>query len=595
MVYTKGSSQKIQIKSKLFNILTKFTIFNNIHGNENAAEIETVARISSNERTVNSGTLTFTPVKGFTIPKDPKIGLQGWVYTKQDDGTYKVGTKRFEIEVVESKKNKLVIKTPKLVNSGDKIELLRVAVDGVVNNPSNIDYGLTSTDKIQVKGEFNSSTTGYKNLTHIGNSNLYFSESIGADAEEFEGSIRVIKQDKETKERLSGAVFEVRDEKGKLIKKLTTDKNGEVSIGKLSKGKYTIIEVEAPKGYKLSTREETINVKESKEYVYKVDNEYQPRTPNIVKDVEGDTQYPMRKMGAPALEMPHEKPYEYNVKTHIPKSINGYKDLTITDVLDNRLNVLGATVLVDGKQSDFNADIKGQTVTLKLNRVDLETIKGKEVNVQITASIKTGTDIELIDNKATIQLNDNPEVDSNVVTVVPPVPTTPDVIKDVEGKDHLEVAHEKAYNYNVKTTVPTELGGYEDLTITDVLDKRLDVLGATVLVDGKQSDFNADIKGQTVTLKLKRADLETIKGKEVNVQITASIKTGTDIELIDNKATIQLNDNPNVDSNIVTVVPPVPTTPDVIKDVEGKDHLEVAHEKAYYYIGRTTSRKEVWV
>src|SRR5699024_9521108 len=339
----------------------------------------------------------------------------------------------------------------------------------------------------------------------------------------------------------------------------------------------TIIEVEAPKGYKLSTREETINVKESKEYVYKVDNEYQPRTPNIVKDVEGDTQYPMRKMGAPALEVPHEKPYEYNVKTHIPKSINGYKDLTITDVLDNRLNVLGATVLVDGKQSDFNADIKGQTVTLKLNRVDLETIKGKEVNVQITASIKTGTDIELIDNKATIKLNDNPDVDSNVVTVIPPVPTTPNVIKDVEGKEHLEVAHEKAYNYNVKTTVPTELGGYEDLTLTDVLDKRLDVVDTTVFVDGKASDFEAKVDGQTVMLELDREQLDSISGKEINLQITAKIQSGTDIELIDNKATIQLNDNPSEDSNVVTVVPlepvvPTPTEPEpkepVIEEVE---------------------------
>src|SRR5699024_4037535 len=319
----------------------------------------------------------------------------------------------------------------------------------------------------------------------------------------------------------------------------------------------------------------------------------QQRNPKNVKDVEGDTQYPMRKMGAPALEVPHEKPYEYNVKTHIPKSINGYKDLTITDVLDNRLNVLGATVLVDGKQSDFNADIKGQTVTLKLKRADLETIKGKEVNVQITASIKTGTDIELIDNKATIQLNDNPNVDSNIVTVVPPVPTTPDVIKDVEGKDHLEVAHEKAYNYNVKTNIPTELGGYEDLTITDVLDERLDVVDTTVLVDGKASDFEAKVDGQTVTLKLDRKQLDSMAGKEVNVQITAKIQSGTDIELIDNKATIKLNDNPEVDSNVVTVVPPVPTTPDVIKDVEGKDHLEVAHEKAYYYNVKTNIPTEL--
>src|SRR5699024_4654269 len=258
----------------------------------------------------------------------------------------------------------------------------------------------------------------------------------------------------------------------------------------------------------------------------------------------------------------------------------GYEDLTITHVLDKRLDVVGATDLVDGKASEFEAKFYGQTITKKLDHEQLDSISFKEVNVQITAKIKSGTDIELIDNKATIQLNDNLNVDSNIVTVVPPAPTTPDVIKDVEGKDHLEVAHEKAYNYNVKTNIPTELGGYKDLTLTDVLDNRLNVLGATVLVDGEESGFEATIKGQTVTLKLDRDALETVKGKEVNVQITASIKTGTDIELIDNKATIKLNDNPDVDSNVVTVIPPVPTTPNVIKDVEVKEHLEVAHEKA---------------
>src|SRR5699024_4072450 len=47
-VYTEGSSQKITFRSKLFNILPKVSIFNNIYRNEKAAELETVASISSN-------------------------------------------------------------------------------------------------------------------------------------------------------------------------------------------------------------------------------------------------------------------------------------------------------------------------------------------------------------------------------------------------------------------------------------------------------------------------------------------------------------------------------------------------------------------
>ena len=584
-VYTEGSNEKITIKSKLFNILSKISIFGNIYGNKDSekAEIQAIARISSNESTVKEGRLTITPEKGFTIPKDPKIELQGWVYTKQSDGTYKVSGKKFQVEVLESKKNKLVLKTPKLVNTGDTIELLRVAVFGEISDASKIDFNKDKTDLVQVKGEFDSNTDGYKNLVYIGDSNVYESDSIGADAEEIEGTIRVIKQDKETKERLEGAVFEVRDSKGKLVKELTTNKKGEASIGKLPKGEYTVKEVKAPKGYKNEGRTKTIKVEDSIVYDYKVDNVFNPTTPPVVKDVEGKEH----------LEIEQNKIYRYNVKTTIPKDLNGYKNLVIADKLDDRLDVVDAKVLVNGKVTDYEATIEGQTVTMKLDRKQLNGIAGQEINLQITAKIKSGTDIELIDNKATIQLNDNPKVDSNVVTVIPPEPETPGIIKDVEGEDHLEIGHEKAYNYNVKTTVPVELGGYKDLTITDKLDGRLDVVGATVLVDGKVTEYEATIEGQTVTMKLDRKQLNGIAGQEINLQIIAKIKSGTDIELIDNKANIQLNDNPKVDSNVVTVIPPEPETPVVEKDVEGKEHLDIERNKEYKYNVKTNIPTEL--
>ena len=57
----------------------------------------------------------------------------------------------------------------------------------------------------------------------------------------------------ESKEVLSGAVFEVHDEKGKVVVKVTTDKDGKAKITDLSVGNYTLVEVEAPKGYEKLT------------------------------------------------------------------------------------------------------------------------------------------------------------------------------------------------------------------------------------------------------------------------------------------------------------------------------------------------------
>ncbi|MGF2716899.1 isopeptide-forming domain-containing fimbrial protein, partial [Bacillus cereus] len=118
----------------------------------------------------------------------------------------------------------------------------------------------------------------------------------------------------------------------------------------------------------------------------------------------------------------------------------------ISDTLDKRLEVVSVKVLVDGKPSNFKADIKDQTVKLVLSREQLSTIQGKEVNVEITAKILEGTKIETIPNKADIQLNDEPKIDSNEVTIVPPTPVDPNIVKDVEGLDHIVV--EEGDNYN---------------------------------------------------------------------------------------------------------------------------------------------------
>ncbi|MGG0252781.1 SpaA isopeptide-forming pilin-related protein [Bacillus toyonensis] len=67
------------------------------------------------------------------------------------------------------------------------------------------------------------------------------------------GSVDITKMAAESKEVLAGAVFEVHDEKGKGVAKVTTDKAGKAKISDLSVGNYTLVEVEAPKGYEKLT------------------------------------------------------------------------------------------------------------------------------------------------------------------------------------------------------------------------------------------------------------------------------------------------------------------------------------------------------
>ena len=64
------------------------------------------------------------------------------------------------------------------------------------------------------------------------------------------GTLRIQKVDQETKKPLSGAVFQLYDEKGNPLGSYTTNSSGTIEISrKLISGKYWLKETKAPAGY----------------------------------------------------------------------------------------------------------------------------------------------------------------------------------------------------------------------------------------------------------------------------------------------------------------------------------------------------------
>lgn len=61
---------------------------------------------------------------------------------------------------------------------------------------------------------------------------------------------------------LAGAVFSVTDEEGTELGPVTTAKNGKVTLDLPKAGRYTVIETQAPDGYKLDSTPHTVNVEE---------------------------------------------------------------------------------------------------------------------------------------------------------------------------------------------------------------------------------------------------------------------------------------------------------------------------------------------
>ncbi|HDR7413466.1 TPA: choice-of-anchor A family protein, partial [Bacillus toyonensis] len=78
------------------------------------------------------------------------------------------------------------------------------------------------------------------------------------------GQFKLLKKDNESGQLLPGAKFDVIDKDGKVVETIITDSKGEALSKQLPVGTYTLKEVEAPKGYELSSSSVPVNVEANK-------------------------------------------------------------------------------------------------------------------------------------------------------------------------------------------------------------------------------------------------------------------------------------------------------------------------------------------
>ncbi|WP_225321845.1 SpaA isopeptide-forming pilin-related protein [Bacillus cereus] len=78
------------------------------------------------------------------------------------------------------------------------------------------------------------------------------------------GQFKLLKKDSESGQLLPGAKFDVIDKDGKVVETIVTGDKGEALSKQLPVGSYTLKEVEAPKGYELSSSSVSVDVKANK-------------------------------------------------------------------------------------------------------------------------------------------------------------------------------------------------------------------------------------------------------------------------------------------------------------------------------------------
>ncbi|MCK1247198.1 isopeptide-forming domain-containing fimbrial protein, partial [Streptococcus uberis] len=255
--------------------------------------------------------------------------------------------------------------------------------------------------------------------------------------------------------------------------------------------------------------------------------------PEPVKDVDGK----------PSLDLStRDQEFEYHVKATVPDDVSAITEFTLYDDLEDILTVTGTSVTVAG-QSDDKVSLTtedGGKVTAALPKDSLANYAGKEVILTIKARIKAGvTNDELskyvstpegsIPNKAKLTVGDNSgqSKETNNVPVTPPG-ETPTVEKKINGTlDDLDIANEKDYTYNIKSTLPVDITKYKSYVIVDTLDKDLAIQGTPTITGDAAKFFDVKVDGQTVTATMKDfANAKDFAGKSVELVITSQIKAG---------------------------------------------------------------------
>ncbi|MET3556892.1 fimbrial isopeptide formation D2 family protein/LPXTG-motif cell wall-anchored protein, partial [Streptococcus rupicaprae] len=301
------------------------------------------------------------------------------------------------------------------------------------------------------------------------------------------------------------------------------------------------------------------------------------------------------------LDVANATDYTYNIKTLVPGNIAKFKSYAIVDTLDEDLEAKSAKIVGEAAKY-FDVKVDGQKVTATMKDFKAAAaIAGQEVELVIVSQIREGVTRQAIPNTAKITFSNTPIVDGEEdpkgetppketpptppVTVTPPG-ENPTVSKKINDTlDHLDVATETDYNYNIKSLLPVDIASYKSYVITDTLDNDLAVQGTPTIVGDAAAFFDVKVDGQTVTATITDfAAAASFAGKEVELVIQSQIREGVTREKIPNTAKVTYRNKSHVDGTPdsetpptppVTVTPPTPNTPPITKKVNGAEKAEL--------------------
>ncbi|KGL39271.1 hypothetical protein BMT55_09605 [Listeria newyorkensis] len=432
------------------------------------------------------------------------------------------------------------------------------------------------------------------------------------------GSVQLRKVDATaTNKTLAGATYHLLNAAGTPIKTVTTEANGTLTINDLALGKYSLVEMTAPSGYILDKTPIAFEITEANagQMITLTHKNTKIDVPEIHKNVAAHQAFDWNIMaqleGAPttasqSLELTNrDDSFVWNVDTKFGNNTATWTKAVLTDQINDLLEIENIQI-TDAQGNDVTGNgtltEENNLITFTINKKNnsYAFLSGQTYTMNIQTKIKEGvTDEQLapfiqeggIPNQAELAFNNNGKIVSDIPKVTPP-PVNPEISKDIEGKDHLELANRNdAFDWNVHTAFGNQTASWNQAIITDQINNLLaiekiqitDEDGNDVTENGTLTEENNLI---TFTMNKKDDSFAYLAGHTYTMTVTTTIKEGvTDEQLapfiqdggIPNQADLAFgNEGDMIQSEIPTVTPP-PVNPEISKDIEGKDHLELAN------------------
>ncbi|WP_175282150.1 isopeptide-forming domain-containing fimbrial protein [Streptococcus parauberis] len=355
-------------------------------------------------------------------------------------------------------------------------------------------------------------------------------------------------------------------------------------------------------------------------------------------------------------------PYLYKVSSVVP---SGAKTFTITDTLIPEMemydNITGSTprkveVNVNGTMVEIptnqividKSDLDKQTISVTLTEEQIKEYVDKPITLSFTAKFKQYASLTKYisdtnglpkaPNKASVIVNDNPKIDSNTVTVTPPI-NKPEIKKTVNDTEHFDLdSIGQIFRYTIKTEMPYNANSFE---ITDIFEPAIDFksLFEEVLVQVGDKRYTGEeltrvlkveekvVNGVTTnvgTVSFSAKDIQGNEAKPVIIEFLSRIKKDSDLSKyrfvkdnhsvkyadnsehaeIPNDASYIINNKITNKSNVVTVTPPPPTASELDKKIEDPyskndpkdlvDDLSVENGKDYNYFLDTVMPSNIY-